>query len=309
MCFVVPRRIAGVGLAMLKQYIKKLIHLAPTIYTKRVYRQVFGKSLDLANPQGFNERILWLKLNHYRRNPLIVRCADKYRMRSYVNEMGLGDILPELYGVYQKSSEIDWQSLPNKFAIKCNHGCGFNIICDDKNRLDMQDACRKLDRWLKTDFGIVLYEPHYSQIRPLIFSEQYVEAQSGKLPHDYKIYCFYGEPKVVRVGLERETQLRLEWYDLNWNVLKFGKVANQQKAKRPYSLKLMLQYARVLSAPFPFVRVDFYELSGKPKLGEMTFTPAAGFAQYYSENGNRTLGEMFGDAFKARTPVLQIGTL
>ncbi len=281
---------------MPKQYIKKtLISLMPELYVRRVYRQIFNKPLDLADPQGFNERILWLKLNAYRRNPLIVRCADKYRMRSYVAEMGLGHLLPEIYGVYQSSNEIIWDELPEKFALKCNHGCGFNIICDDKERLDKLDTCRKLDRWLKTDFGLVLYEPHYSQIEPLIFSEEYIENPHGKCPHDFKIYCYHGEPKVVMVGRERDTKLQLEWYDLAWNVRDVGRTANQQRSKRPESLSAMVKYARMLSGTFPFVRIDFYEYAGQPMLGEMTFTPAAGFAQYYTEDGNRSMGEMFGD--------------
>ena len=54
----------------------------------------------------------------------------------------------------------------------------------------------------------------------------------------------------------------------------------------------MLKIAERLSKPFPFVRVDFYDLNGKPILGEMTFTPAGCAARYYNENGLNMLGSM-----------------
>lgn len=43
----------------------------------------------------------------------------------------------------------------------------------------------------------------------------------------------------------------------------------------------MVEYARVLSQDFPFVRVDFYDVKGKPLLGELTFTPYGNMITYY----------------------------
>ena len=79
---------------------------------------------------------MWLKLKKYYKNPLITQCVDKYAVRDYIKECGCEEILNDLIGVYDSSDEIKWDELPDKFALKCNHGCGYNIICDDKSKLD-----------------------------------------------------------------------------------------------------------------------------------------------------------------------------
>jgi len=264
--------------------------ISPKLFIKKRYRAVYGEKLDLRNPSGFNEKILWLTL--YWKHPLVVKCTDKYAMRKYAEEAGLGNILPKIYGVYHTSSEIDWAALPEKFVLKCNHGCGYNIICNDKEILDKQEAGMKLDRWLKEDFGKKFFEPQYSKIKPLIICEEYIQPNDGLLPHDYKIYCFGGQPKLILVCSERDKDLKLEWHDLEWVPLDIGLKPNLGKMKKPDSLDEMIRYAAQLSKPFPFVRVDFYDLLCRPVLGELTFTPAYGMAGYYSKKGNEYLGTL-----------------
>lgn len=279
------RKLKSILLSIIKR-------ISPLFYVNHIYRKIFQKKLDINNPKGFNEKILWLIL--YWQHPLIVKCADKYGIREYVSEV-LGEtgrsIFPELYGVYEMASEIDWEKLPDKFAVKCTHGCKMNIVVNDKSKLDYNDAIKKLEQWMKIDYGSAVYEPHYSYIKHQIIAEEYIETESGFLPDDYKVYCFNGEPKCVLVCLERQSgELRLEWYDLDWNVLNIGVMSNERKAHRPSCLENMIRYAKILSKPFPFVRVDFYDRQGDAILGEMTFTPMYGMAKYYSEQGNRLLG-------------------
>ena len=277
-----------------KIFLKKSFkNASPLLYTKYLFYRNLRKTLNLKNPKGFNEKIQWLKFNY--QHPLIVMCADKYRMREYVNSLGLDFILPKIYGVWQDSSEINWDSLPNKFVIKCNHGCCYNVICTDKNALDFQEASSQLTKWLASDYSFIACELHYSKIKPLIFCEEFLEDENKVLPDDYKIYCFNGEPKVVLVCSEREPNkldIRREFYDLNWNVLDIGDKPNEKKTKRPDCLDDMINYARKIASSFPFVRVDFYEINSKPVLGELTFTPGAGFAKFHSEEGDRYLGDL-----------------
>ena len=54
----------------------------------------------------------------------------------------------------------------------------------------------------------------------------------------------------------------------------------------------MIGISKRLSSAFPFVRIDFYESEGKAMIGEMTFTPAACLAEYYSEFGNKYLSDL-----------------
>lgn len=269
---------------------KILKKFAPEYFVKRKYKKVFNKKLDLDNPRGFNEKICWLALNW--QTPLVVQCGDKYELRDYVEEKGCMELMPKLYGMYTDASKVEWDKFPQKFVIKCSHGCKYNIICYDKNTFDIKDAESKLNKWLHSTYGAGTYEPHYAKMTPRIIAEEFIETNVDDiLPEDYKIYCFNGEPKCILVCLNRASELALEWYDLEWNVFDIGAKENKGLAKKPQCLDEMIEYARVLSKDIPFVRVDFYDSFGKPVLGEMTFTPMYGMAQYYSEEGNLRLGE------------------
>lgn len=273
----------------IKEFFKNVIKtINPKAYVFVSYRKRFGFFPDLKNPKNFNEKILWLIFNW--QHPLIVQCSDKYRMRDYVDKCGLVNILPELYGAWEDANLINWESLPDSFVIKCNHGCKMNLICSgSKSEFDIEAATSILDRWMHINYGGKVYEPHYSKIKPIIFAEEYIDT-GIKMPIDYKIYCFNGVPSLVLACVERETTVHLEWYDFDWNVLDIGAEKNQKKAPKPMSLDKMVEYAKKLSKPFPYVRVDFYERDGQPILGELTFTPYFGMAPYYSEKGNRWLG-------------------
>ncbi len=121
-----------------------------TVETKILYWIVMGRQLNLVNPEDFNEKLQWLKL--YWQQPLVSQCADQYNVREYVTEHGCGDVLNELYGVYDRTSEIPWGDLANKFALKCTHGCGYNIICVDKEKVSRRQSMISIERWMRTAF-------------------------------------------------------------------------------------------------------------------------------------------------------------
>ncbi len=109
---------------------------SPTMSTKILYRKRLGKKLNLKEPKTFNEKVQWLKLHEINKKEIYVKCADKYLVREYVKECGCEEILTKLYGVYDDANDINWDELPDKFVLKWNFGCGLNIICKDKSKLD-----------------------------------------------------------------------------------------------------------------------------------------------------------------------------
>lgn len=275
-----------------KWYFAALYATSPVLASKYLYRGATGKKLNLRHPQDFNEKLQWLKL--YWRNPLVAKCTDKYEVREYAATCGCKEILNQLYGAYEHPSEINWGKLPNRFALKCTHGCGCNIICDDKDKLDKDQTLAQLNEWLKRRYDRIAAEIHYAQIKPRIICEQYLETNAGFLPNDYKVYCFNGKPELVLVCTDRSSDLKLTWVDLNWQRMNIG-TENFWRAelpRKPDCLEAMIYYAKKLANPFPFVRVDFYDYNGRPMFGEMTFTPAACMARYYNETGLQRLGEM-----------------
>lgn len=258
-----------------------LTSISPALATRILYRRAFGKQLDLDNPITLNEKILWLKLNTYYKNQLVTICADKYKVREYITACGCEEILNELISVWDSVEEIDWNSLPEKFVIKCNHGCGYNILCDNKSNLDVENAKKKLKKWMSEDQWKFYAEINYKYIERKIICEKYIETADGSLPMDYKVYCFNGVPECVMVCAGREKgHPKYYYYDSKWNMLPYSKDALEApegfSIPKPLGIDKLFDYARVLSKPFPFVRADFYLEEERVIFGELTFTPGGG---------------------------------
>ena len=268
----------------------------PEKVSKIRYREVFGAELDLENPKTFNEKLMWLKLKKYANDPLVSQCSDKYAVREYVEKCGLGETLNGLIGVWDKAEDIEWEKLPNRFAIKCNHGCGYNLICQDKTKFDTKKATDQLNAWMKDDFWMEYAEVHYKTIPKKIICEEYLEGKGNALPVDFKIYCFNGKPEYIGNFIERDIvtdEILRGYFDLDWNPSPVFKGEMQPELfERPVTLEKMLEYAEILAKPFPFVRVDFYEVDGKIYFGELTFTPTGCLATYYTDEAQIKLGEL-----------------
>ena len=255
-------------------------------FVKSLYRQGMGRELDLDNPKTYTEKINWLKL--YDSTPLKARLADKFAVRDYVADK-IGDaVLKPLLGAWDSFDEINFDELPEKFALKCNHGSGMNIIVKDKNSFDRQQAHEKINAWMAADYGAMFLELHYSLIKRKIIAEQYIpEVETGL--YDYKVHCFNGEPKIIQVlqtqnlhGLGNRAAHQA-FYDSSWKNL--GAMFDdaplfQNPISRPSRLEEMLNYAKILCAPFVYARADFYEIRGEIFFAEITFYSDAGLLPY-----------------------------
>lgn len=258
-----------------------------------LYIRNHGKAPDLENPSNFNEKAMWLLHNVYGDNETVTRCVDKYEMRGYLEERGLGHLLPKIYGVWDRPEDIDWDSLPDKFALKCNHGCGCNILCTDKSTLDRKDAVRKLRRWMRINFAHYYGEINYTHVKKKIFCEEYLDEGTGEQPVDWKLHCFNGEPKMYMVCTERKTGAKFMFTDTAYNRMpwEIGMHSGGILPPKPDTLEEMNEYARKLSKDFPFVRVDFYTINGKVYVGEMTFSPLGCAIDYIIDEGLQTMGD------------------
>lgn len=266
--------------------------ISPVAASKILFMLSTKRNLNLKNPKTFNEKLMWLKLNW--QHPLVSQCADKYELRQYVKQCGYENIMPQLYGVYDNVKYIEWDKFPEKFVLKCTHGCGFNIICDDKDKLNKNEAIVKIKKWMKTRYAFEAAEVQYDKIKPKIICEEYIETPAGFLPNDYKIFCFNGEPRLTLVCTERSKILKRDFMDINWNPMDIEDDVWRSKSLiiKPKSYDSMLEICRRLAKPFPFVRIDFYDNNGVPVLGEMTFTPSGCAGRYFNEKGLNLLGYM-----------------
>ena len=216
-------------------------------------------------------KLEWLK--YFGRDPRYVEFADKIAVRDYVaRTIGAEYLIPEI-GHYRSASEIDFDSLPEKFVLKTNNASGTNIICKDKATLDVQAAREKLNRWLSRTFGRREGEWHYGQIRPGILCEAFINDRNGEL-RDYKFFCFNGVPKYVwvdfdRYGANKARSIR----DISWNKVPLRLTALDYKGEvpKPPNYEKMVEIAQKLAGDLKSVRVDLYNVDGKIYFGEMTF--------------------------------------
>lgn len=259
-----------------------LMYLSPKVGVYILHFIHRKKILRLKKPRTIEEKIQWLKFNYYKNNNLVKQCADKYAVREYVRECGCEELLNELIGVYNSVDEINWEELPNKFALKWNFGNGYNIICNEKSQLDIKDAERKLKEWGRISAHLRSFEPQYDVEHKKIICEKFIEpTDDTKYPYDYKVFCFNGRPICMILYTERvigkgNNKFKIQIFDENMNIIPYKNSSNMDMKKiiSPTVFKMMFEYAAILSQPFPFVRVDFYLEKGRMYLGELTFTPA-----------------------------------
>ena len=141
-----------------------LSYLSPRWNTQLLYLRKFGRLPDLKHPQTLNEKLLRQKLERFGTDPVVRRCADKYRVRDYVAGCGCGDTLNHLLAVYDRPEEIDWAALPEQFAVKWNFGCGYNLICTEKSALDTAAAEKQLRAWGREPFWAYYSELQYRHV-------------------------------------------------------------------------------------------------------------------------------------------------
>lgn len=263
------------------------------------YRIHTGRKLNLKNPQRFTEKLQLYKLRY--RNPLMLRCTDKYEVRQVVKEMGCGDILIPLIGIYDRTEDIDFNKLPSQFVAKTTDGGGGNqvLVCRDKKQLERDTFYAKLNKWMKAPKTKPAgrewaYENGYP--RRIIIEELISDGKSKDIP-DYKFYCFDGKPIYCQLIDGRSTDETIDFFDMQWQHMEFrGLNAACYNAKKiaecPLHFEQMKVLASKLSNGFPFVRVDFYDNGEHVFFGELTFYPASGFGHFTPEIWDAKIGEL-----------------
>lgn len=261
-------------------------------YLKKAFRYRMGCELNLETPKTFNEKLQWLKL--YDRRPEYTAMVDKYEMKTYITEhIGEQYIIPTL-GIWNHFDEIDFNSLPNQFVLKCTHDSGGLSICKDKTKWNKTTAKEKLEKSLKQNYYYWGREWPYKNVKPRILAEKFM-SNYGKDLIDFKVHNFNGEPKVILICAERfsDEQYTQDFFDCDWNHLpvKRPKAPNAViKIQKPVCLQEMLDISRSLSKNIPFLRTDFYIIEGRLYIGELTFSPASGFVPFEPESFDYELG-------------------
>ena len=235
-----------------------------------------GNLYNDSNINTIQDKLNWLLIHD---NPIQkANIVDKILLHNYSKKIIGKDICVPILKIYNSVEEIDFNELPDKFVLKCNHGSGMNILCNNKSNLNIIDAKSKLNKWIKINFGLFGYEYQYLKVKRKIFAEKFLSNNIN----DYKIYCFNGEPKFIRVQklLDNDTKIN-NYYNLDWSINEIETGLGNHFIRRPdilfekpKNLELMLKYAKIFSHNFSFVRVDLYDINDTIYLGELTFSPS-----------------------------------
>lgn len=272
-------------------------------YLSRLFIAKVGRKIDWDNPLSFNEKLQWLKV--YDRKPQYTIMVDKYEAKRYVADIIGNEVIIPTLGVWNSFDDIEFDTLPNRFVLKCTHDSGGIVICKDKNKLDLKKSKKILQKGINTDYYLRGgREWPYKNVPHRIIAEQYMEQQGhsdGLI--DYKFYCFNGEPKFlyVSIGLSNHSTAQMGFVNLDWKLEKFGRsdyLPLKNIPPKPNNFDRMIEIARKLSSggeygeKIPFVRVDLYEISGNVYFGELTFTPCGGFMPFLPPEADFEVGDM-----------------
>ena len=260
-------------------------------YLKMLFKDAMGYPLDLENPKTFSEKLQWLKL--YDRKPVYTQMVDKYEAKKYVADMiGEEYIIPTL-GVWDSFDDIDFDSLPDRFVLKCTHDSGGLVICRDKSKLDKEHARKKIERCLKRNYYWSSREWPYKNVKPRIIAEQFLEDMDELV--EYKMFCFGGEVKMVLVckGEAHGAGRTNDYCDVNLQRFPFTSLNPNSKGELPIPKELpqLIDVAQKLSSGIAQLRVDTYLADGKIYFGELTFFHNSGMAKFDPPEWDKTFGD------------------
>ncbi len=271
-----------------------LMFLPDEVWLKYKYKRRFGKPLDLNNPITYNQKLQWLKLND--RNPEYTKMVDKHLAKEYVaDKIGKEYIIPTL-GVWDRFEDIDFDSLPDQFVLKCTHDSGGLVICRNKAELDIKAAKRKIKKCFKRNYYWHGREWVYKDVKPRIIAEQYMEDTKSQELMDYKFYCFNGEAKVLLLVSDRQSAgepTKFDFFDMDFQHLSVqrGHPNAVIPPEKPDCFEEMKVLVAKLSEGIPHVRVDFYEVDGKIYFGELTFAPGSGMSPFTPTKWDEIFGQ------------------
>lgn len=262
---------------------------------KEIFKQKLGYTPDFDNPRSFNEKIFWMKLKYH--NPLVTTCCDKFMVKKYVKETIGEELYVPVIKSWKSAEEINFDELPDKFVLKVNWSSGYNIIVKDKSKINQDEVRKKIEFWMQPQQNSYYqaFNWGYKNMEPVVYAEEYIEQLDGQV-YDYKFYCCNGKAQFLFIATDRfnEEGVTYDFFDMDFNRLDFyygGKSHAKYDLEKPRFFDKMVTYAEQLAKPFPFVRVDFYEIGDEIYVGEMTFYSGGGILSFDPIEWDYKLGE------------------
>lgn len=266
--------------------------MSDSTYIRMLYYARFHKKIDLDNPKSFNEKIQWLKLHD--RKSIYTTMVDKDKAKEYLSKIIGEEYIISTLGIFDKFSDINFDALPNEFVIKCTHDSGSFVIVHDKNNFDKKRAEKIINKGLKHNGFNYAREWPYKNVKPRIIIEELLKNRNNEELVEYNVFCFNGIPKMVMTCFgDKKNQRYNNYYDISFKKLYFkcGYDYTYEIERKPKSYDKMIQLSKEISKNIPLLRVDFYIVDDKIKIGELTLYHFAGFGPYDPYDWDNKIGE------------------
>jgi hypothetical protein len=259
---------------------------------QRQFRQHLGKDGDFENPRTHQEKVQFRKI--YGNHAFYAQVADKYRVREYVEKrVGARHLIP-LLAVHDRLRPADFDSLPDRFIIKANHGCKWHQVVRDKRALDVKATARRFNKYMRARYGWTSGERHYRFIEPKIVIEELLESHTGGCPWDYSFFAYNGPSGFDYNYAIVTPDGRGACFTRQGEVM-VSKIPEAELAPHlnPANFEEMVDVTRALSADFDFVRVDLYSVDNRVYFGELTLTPHQGYGAIAEPQRQKLRDEMW----------------
>jgi hypothetical protein len=243
---------------------------------------------NFKNPKSFSEKINHIKL--YKINKLREKIVDRIWVREYIKQKAPECKLIENLWVGKEFTKEVWNSLPQEFVIKGNHGSGMVKVVDKKENsfLEILDLTKT---WMIADYAKLGREWFYSKVEPLIIVEEKLKFKND-VPPDFKFFCFNGRVEIIQVDTERFIKHKRDLYDRYFNILDVKYIFERgQKIEKPLIYDQAVKIAEELSQDFDFIRVDLYLLDATVYFGELTNVPGNGVENFEPKSFDFELGK------------------
>ena len=257
------------------------------------FKRKLGYKMDWKNPKTYSEKLQWLKV--YDKNPLYTTLVDKYEVKKYIADtIGEEYVIPTL-GVWDRFEDIDFDTLPDQFVLKCTHDSGGLVIVRDKSKFDKEAARKKFKIAMNRNPYAVTREWPYKNVKRRIIAETYMKDAMADVLPVYKVFTFGGKPTLIQaIQNDKTDKETIDYYDVEWNLLELKQnfPNSERPLPRPKNLDKMMMLAEKLAVVPTFLRVDFYEINGEIYFSEFTFFSDSGMKKFYPEKWDLELGDL-----------------
>ena len=236
-----------------------------------------------------------MKLSKQSLDPLRQFVSDKEFVKDFVRARASNEYNVQTMAVFNSLDQLKNFRWPSNCVVKPTH-LSREVIIRRDGAPDI--SLLQMNEWLNTNYYEKDREKNYKYLAPKIIVEELLLDAEGRIPNDYKIFCFSGKPKFIQVDIDRFGQHLRNCYSLNWERLPFSTLYPQAAEIMPQPSRLsdMIEVASKLARGLNFVRVDLYAFGNVVKVGEITNWPGNGVSRFIPEEADALVGRLFDNA-------------